>query len=73
MQLGVAVGARGVVGEVGAGGDVGCHVWGGGDVETGGNDDGDAICDGVSGEGEEGHEWEKVDCEHAEAAQAGRG
>ena len=73
LQLGVAVGAWGVVGEVGAGGDVGCHVWGGGDVETGRDDDGDAVCEGVSGEGEEGREWEKVDGEHAKSAQAERG
>ena len=49
LQLGVAVGAKGGVGDVGAGGDVGCHVWVGGDVEVGGHDDGDAVCEDVGG------------------------
>ena len=56
LQLSVAVGARGVDGEVGAGGDVGGRVWVGGDVEAGRNDDGNAICGSVGGEGEEGRE-----------------
>ena len=66
LQLGIAVGGRGVVGEVGAGGDAGGNVWVGGEVETGGDDDRDAACEGVGDEGEEGCEWEKVDGEHAE-------
>ena len=73
LEFGVAVGARGVVGEVGAGGDVGCYVWVGGDVEAGRNDDGDAVCKGGRGEGEEGCKREEGKGEHAESAQGGRG
>lgn len=70
LQFGVAVGGWGVGGgEVGAGGDVGCYVWVCGDVEVGGDDDGDAVCEGVGGEsGEEGGEGEGVEGGHGEAA-----
>ena len=74
LQLGVAVGGRGVVaGEVGARGDVGGHVGVGGDVEVGGHDDGDAVCEGVGEEGDEGGEREKVQGHRVQSAWVERG
>lgn len=46
---------------------MGGHVWVGGDVETGRNDDGDAIGEGMGGDGEEGCECGKIGGEHAES------
>lgn len=68
MQLGIAIRARSIIREVSARRDVGGHIWAGGDVETGGNDDGNSIGEGVGGEGEEDWECEKVGGEHAESS-----